>query len=512
MSGVPIDNGPRTTDAPPLAARETALAGEQIDAQTRLHSRWLLPARVAWFVIVGAMVALLLLSYPLQAQILRTPCTSDCQPGIGQLTAGQMQELSSIGLSLDAYVVYFVALGATSDLVFLTVGALIFWRKSDDWMALLVSLMLVLNGLGNEHSSVQLLASIHPTLGLLVATLQFLGVALLVLFVMLFPNGRIVPTWSRWILPFILAREAINTFATKSELGGGTTGSIVLVVELAIGIGIVTYRYLRVSGPIERQQTKWVVYGVAISFIGFAIFSLIIPTPASMGRLTVLSFMIANLLLYVFMLIPISILIAVLRYRLYDIDVLINRTLVYIPLTAILAGLFAATTKFSQDFFVALTGESSNVTAVFTTLIVVAAFTPIKNGLQTVVDKRFKEGADPAKRLAAFRELVGARVFMIDPPQVMGRFLQEAAGAFGAVGGEVSLEREGVEDRVSAIDPLTADMPVNLAIESDGRRLGTLRLGARHNGAPFSKKDFAALEQTASTVAQAIADAANNRY
>jgi len=101
---------------------------------------------------------------------------------------------------------------------------------------------------------------------------------------------------------------------------------------------------------------------------------------------------------------------------------------------------------------------------------------------------------------------------MIDPQQVMGRFLQEAAGAFGSIGGEVSLERDGIEDRIYSIDPLTADMPVKLSIESDGRHLGTLKLGARHNGAPFSKKDYAALEQTAATVAQAIVQAAKNRF
>ena len=113
---------------------------------------------------------------------------------------------------------------------------------------------------------------------------------------------------------------------------------------------------------------------------------------------SVLVSMIVNAaILLLLSLIPISLMIAILRYRLWGIDLLINRTLVYVPLTAILAGIFAACISLSQKLSAALTGQQSDAATVLTTLIVVAAFDPLKHGLQQLVDKRFKETPDAAE-------------------------------------------------------------------------------------------------------------------
>jgi len=104
------------------------------------------------------------------------------------------------------------------------------------------------------------------------------------------------------------------------------------------------------------------------------------------------------LLALAFLLFPLSIGIAILRYHLYDIDIIIRRTLVYVPLTAILAGVFAASIKLTQALFAGLAGTQSEATTVLTTLIVVAAFEPLKGWLQRMVNARFKEGPDPEQR------------------------------------------------------------------------------------------------------------------
>jgi hypothetical protein len=210
---------------------------------------------------------------------------------------------------------------------------------------------------------------------------------------------------------------------------------------------------------------------------------------------------------------------ATLRYRLWEIDVIINRTLVYVPLTALLAGIFAASISATQKLFVAFTGQESDAATVLTTLIVVVAFTPIKDGLQNIVNRRFKEVPDPVKKLAAFRELVNARVSAIDPPQVLRRFLQEAASAYGVMAGEVYLVRENIERLISVIPSpdsgksghptWTSAMPVVIPLDYEGKHVGRLLLGPRQSGADYSKSDHAALEETAAVVAQAILDATN---
>jgi hypothetical protein len=90
---------------------------------------------------------------------------------------------------------------------------------------------------------------------------------------------------------------------------------------------------------------------------------------------------------------PIAAAVAILRHRLYDIDLILNRALVYIPLTGILGGLYAAGVALFQRAFVAITGDKSDGAVVITTLVLAGMFTPIKNWLQSFVDKRFKPAA-----------------------------------------------------------------------------------------------------------------------
>ena len=89
-------------------------------------------------------------------------------------------------------------------------------------------------------------------------------------------------------------------------------------------------------------------------------------------------------------LVPVAVVVAVLRYRLYEIDTLINRTLVYVPLVGIVAGIYAGLVALLQRAFTAVTGDKSDAAAVISALALAAVFTPIRNALQSAVDRRFK--------------------------------------------------------------------------------------------------------------------------
>jgi hypothetical protein len=205
-------------------------------------------------------------------------------------------------------------------------------------------------------------------------------------------------------------------------------------------------------------------------------------------------------------LIPISIALAIFRYRLWDIDLLINRTLVYIPLTGILGGLYSATVALFQKIFIATTGAKSDVALVLSTFVLAATFTPVKNGLQQAVDKRFKEPVDPYKEINALDNQVRSVVEVLDAGLITRRLLNTATKAFHATGGAVYLERNGQMVEAQATPGWSeADRQVSLVLEWNGRKIGLLDLGEREGGIEYSARECQVLQQAANRVARVVA-------
>jgi hypothetical protein len=165
-----------------------------------------------------------------------------------------------------------------------------------------------------------------------------------------------------------------------------------------------SYRYVRVSAPVHRQQTKWVVFGIAVGGVGFLgtlALGNYVPAIEQSGPL---GQMIGITLLEGFiLLIPLSIGVAIERSGLYEIDVIINRTLVYGSLTATLVALYFSIIVVLQRVFVSLTGQQSTLAVVASTLLIAALFNPLRRRVQFFVDKRFyRSKYDAAKTLEAF--------------------------------------------------------------------------------------------------------------
>ena len=212
-------------------------------------------------------------------------------------------------------------------------------------------------------------------------------------------------------------------------------------------------------------------------------------------------------LLVIVLVIPLSIGISILRYRLWDIDIIINRTLVYVPLTAIVAGLFSVTQAAWQKLFVAFTGAQSDTAIVLSTLFVVTTFTPIKNAIQGLVDRRFKEAPDRRQRLRVLNQQMRWFVQMMDETQIAQWVLDEAIRAFQAEGGAVYLEHSDHLELACVAgrwdEANRAQMSISL--ESRGRRYGLFQLGKRHDDLPYSREDKALLQQTGDLLAHSIA-------
>jgi len=168
------------------------------------------------------------------------------------------------------------------------------------------------------------------------------------------------------------------------------------------------YRYRHVSTPVERQQTKWIVFGVAVGLLGFLLLGVFLPAflqlfiPLQNLDLLLVVILVTSIM-FVLLLIPLSFAIAILRYRLWDVDALINKTLVYGTLTATLALLYIGLVFALQFLLRGLINQDSTIAIVASTLVIAALFQPLRHRLQKVIDRRFyRRKYDATKTLTAF--------------------------------------------------------------------------------------------------------------
>jgi hypothetical protein len=364
-----------------------------------LRGLWLLLARAAWVAVAVVALGVFVISVPARYAQLSHP------------SASVRVALSEVGLSTGGYALYNVTLDAVFVSVFAVVAIVIFWRRSDDSVALLVATMLVvwgpLNGLLvlTPSATEGMYPTLQATLG---GTLTFVGYMTWMLFFYLFPSGRFVPRWTRWLaLCWVLFSGSwiFAPFIGPPSWPPALFSGAILVLWGSFPVAQI-YRYVRVSDATQRQQTKWVVFGVAVAVAGVLTTIFTVGAATDLPPEEVGPRMLSMLLMDAFvLLIPISIGVAVLRSRLFDIDVVINRTLVYGALTALLATLYFGGVTATQAIFRALTGQEQQpqLAIVISTLVIAALFMPLRRRIQSFIDRRFyRRKYDAAKTLEAF--------------------------------------------------------------------------------------------------------------
>jgi hypothetical protein len=234
------------------------------------------------------------------------------------------------------------------------------------------------------------------------------GIAVVALFLpLLFPDGRLPSSRWRPVAYFaaasVLVAVIVTMLAPSTYAGAGypsirnpfgldeyagifdTLGVLLqpLLLLLVIASGVALFYRVRRGRAEERQQIKWFAFAGAIVLASFVIQAIARLAPELAGTADVLAILGLSA-------IPVAVGIAILRYRLYDIDLIINKTVVYVLLTAILAGVYTASVALFQRMFVTLTGQGSDIAIVMTLFVLATVFTPVKNTLQERVDRRIK--------------------------------------------------------------------------------------------------------------------------
>jgi len=315
-----------------------------------------------------------------------------------------VQDLQAVGLSLDFYARYNVLLTFIFLFVSLAVGTVIFWRRSQDRVALLASFALILFPITVNNVN---LVTLPHTWQLPVQCLQFLGQVCAGLFFYLFPSGHFVPRWIRWVAIALIAYWAVDIFLPASLFSDSLLSFALFLGLEASQVGVQVYRYRRVSTPLQRQQTKWVIFGITVGLGGVLVEFVVVYVPlifVSSIHIGALAWMLFfTIQAFLTLLFPLSIGIAMLRSRLWDIDRLINRTLVYGTLTASLALLYFGLIFALQSLFQGVFKQNNAVAIVVSTLVIYALFQPLRHRIQQFIDRRFyRSKYDAAKTLEAF--------------------------------------------------------------------------------------------------------------
>lgn len=356
-------------------------------------------ARVGWIVVTIVTIGLNLIAFP------------DTIGAYVRLSPQILQDLHRLGFSPTLYIILSLVENVPLQLVYLGLGLLLFWRRSDEPVALFCAYVLVVFGgtfslYDFTEGTVTPSLAANPILSHLTLLLLAAGEVGLVIFFYIFPSGRFAPRWTRWasLLVCLYWLAVIFYPSLPSQRDPTLLPFLIDLFWLSAAVAQV-YRYRRVSTTRERQQTKWAVFGLAVAVL-FLVVTLplsILLVPESITNDPVLwglnpIFQIALLL------IPIFITIAVWRARLWDIDTLINRTLVYTSLTGLLVAVYAGLIIGLESLGLAITGVSNEpLVLVISTLAIAALFQPLHFRVQAFIDRRFyRRKYDAEKTLAAF--------------------------------------------------------------------------------------------------------------
>jgi hypothetical protein len=344
-----------------------------------------------------------------------------------------------------------------------------------------------------------------------------IGLAWLAVFLLLFPGGRLQSR--RWIPIAVVAigsgigLAVSEAFAAKPNDTGYTFGimnpfgiaslnrylaaiedvtSLLLIVSIIAAVASLGVRYVSSRGD-ERKQIAWVGFCSVVLAPGLILTLL---TNWREHALVVLFMSVALVAL------PVAMAVAILKYRLYDIDYIINRALVYGPLTALLAGLYAASIQMSRVLLEDVTGIASAATLVGCTLVFGAVFAPARTWLQSFVDRHF--GSPPVKKLTAQNEQLRSLVRVLDAEATASEFLFESVEALNSYGGAIYATDHGTYRAIAQTDGWDGTEAVRIPMRNGSFEVGFIVLGPPRSAEHYRANDLETVQSSADLVGRAM--------
>ena len=486
-----VASGVDVMNLPTASTQTTVYAQPPGETDTRLRGRWLLLARVVWVGIAVLTLGLSVASIPTSLASLYVLCTdapATCSDS-GHVTPDYLRALQGLGLSLDIFAMYEVALLIVFAVVYAAIGAVLFWRRSDDRMALFASLTLVTFPAAFNVGALATLPSVWWWPSQLVI---LLGNSSLFLFFYLFPTGRFVPSWTRWLWIAVIVFWAVNGFFPSLPFRHSLPGNVLFLGFVSSILLAQLYRYSRVSNAEQREQTKWVVFGLSIGLGGFLALrfcSTFFPSLFPPGPLTDLITSTAEFLFLLF--VPLSIGVAILRSRLFDIDSLINRTLVYGILTVSVVSLYVLVVEYLGTLF--HSSDNLLISLVATGLIAVL-FQPLRAFLQRGVNHLLYGQRD--EPYTVITRLSQRLEVTLAPDTVLSTIVETVAQALKLPYVAILLKQEDTFALVASYGQHIGE-PVILPLVYQAETVGQLHLAPRTPGEALTPADRHLLDELA---------------
>jgi len=321
-----------------------------------------------------------------------------------------------------------------------------------------------------------------------------------------FPDGRVPRGWRLVDWLCITGTALFAAGIASIAFPGNTQAPPITVATVYAGLALIAAgvvgalaslvaRYRRGDRDM-RLQLKWILLATGVVTIAF-VYAAVVAIAVKVDLNLALAPAYVSLVC-----IPVSIGIAILRHRLFDIDWIISRTLVYVIVTGILGGLFIGIIELTQQLSILYTGERSEIAIVVTAFVVAGAFTPVQKWVDATMERRFR-GGDVAGRLHHVSSTAESVVRVIDPHRFAHWLVEESVAAFEAEGGLIYLGDHG-SGPFHAKGSLKGGTAVDVSVQHDGRDMGRLLLGRRRGGIDYSHRDLEALKRSAAALGGAL--------
>jgi signal transduction histidine kinase len=455
-----------------------------------LPERWFWPVRATLALFALLAVVIFFIGVQLDSGQYRTLCTTSAVCADGQLTPASARVLQALNISLDGYATINIVALLVQALVYYCVAALIVWHKSDEWLAVCV----VIGFLAAPTNSLAQPTIASPPIWLAaLAFAQYLGVASFLLICYLFPDGRFVPRWMLPIAAISFVVAGIQSFLPNAAWPPVLPGANWVSAFTLLAFSQI-YRYRKVSSPEQRQQTKWFVFGLTVAVLlemVVRLLPLFDPSVVEPGSLD--TFVLGTFSAFGFLLIPLTIGFAILRYRLWDIDIIINRALVYGALTASVVGLYVLVVGYLGALLRTEGGGNLGISLVATGLVAVL-FQPWRALLQRGANRLlYGQRDEPYAVITRLSQRLESTLAL---DAVLPTIVETVAQALKLPYAAILWKQEDTLALAASYGRPGAE-PMSLPLVYQSETIGQLRLGPRARGEAFSPADMRLLDELA---------------
>lgn len=466
--------------------------------ELRPRNQWLPIARVAWVALAVLMVAVVLIGTPGYFRSLVDTC-AQCTTAPG--APGFARSWTTEPLSGQAHAIWAITFEYLLVASFIAVATVLYRRRGTDPLALLTAFWLLT--FCSIFTGTTEWVTTSSTAGFLAGgVLRAIGGTASFTVFYLFPSGTFVPRWTRWAAAIWAVGNLVGNFVPQGSLlhEGGPVFGVFLLIVFPTSVAAQIYRFRKASNAQQRQQAKWMVLGFTLGLTGlFLDVMLIAPYLNAAPVLTLPMLLLETTWFYCsLILIPLSIAFAILRYRLWEIDLLINRALVYGLLTTAVILLYVFLVSYLGVLFRA---EHSTVISLAVTGLIAVLFQPLRERLQRSVNHLLYGQRDEPY---AVLSILGQRLqTALDPETLLGSIVEVLAQALKLPYAAIAIKQEGGY-RTAATHGAPVGGPIILPLIYQTEQVGQLHLATRRPGEPFTPADERLIAEVARQAGAAV--------